>query len=212
MVPDYLKDAVVEGAEVNFSDLGFQLTRAARAFKVWLSFQTLGAAAFRWAVDRTLDLALAAERLVHDAPELELLSAASLGIVCFRRRVEDDDEEEAARVNAALVAALEATGEALVSSTRLRGRYAVRLCVLNHTTAPDDVRWVVDWFASAPLPAPALAPPPRTDEDRRHLTPAAGPLAGVPLLAALDADTAAGLAAAARERDVEPGDEVVRRR
>ena len=38
-----------------------------------------------------------------------------------------------------------------MSSTRLDGRYAVRLCVLNHTTRAEDVEAVVEFFASAPL-------------------------------------------------------------
>ena len=27
------------------------------------------------------------------------------------------------------------------------GAYAIRLCVLNHTTRAQDVEWVLDWFA-----------------------------------------------------------------
>ena len=68
--------------------------------------------------------------------------------MCFRRRVDE------AR-NAALVAELEATGEAFVSSTRLHGEYAIRLCVLNHTSRAEDVEWVLDWFARADVPPPA---------------------------------------------------------
>ena len=130
IVPDYLKDAAVEGGEVNFSDLGLQLTRGWRALKVWMSIQTLGLDAFRAAIDRCLDLAALAEERVRASDDLELMSPASLGIVCFRRRFDGvDDEDELAELNAALVARLEATGEALVSSTRLHGRYAIRLCI-----------------------------------------------------------------------------------
>jgi aromatic-L-amino-acid decarboxylase len=214
MVPDYLKDAQVAEGEVNFFDLGFQLTRSVRAFKVWLSVQALGLGAFRAAVDRSMDLAVEAEAIVRATPELELLSPASLGIVCFRRRAPGDDEDDAARLNAALVAGLEATGEGLVSSTRLHGRYAIRLCVLNHATAAADVRWVLEWLASAPLPEPTAAPPAAPRPDRRNLAPPAppaGPLAGVPLLAALDPETAALVRDAASERDVAAGEPVVHR-
>ena len=47
VVPDYLKDAVAHTGEVNFSDLGFQLTRSSRALKVWLSLSYFGVDAFR---------------------------------------------------------------------------------------------------------------------------------------------------------------------
>ena len=163
--PDYLADR--KSDEVNFSDLGLQLTRTARAFKVWLSFSFFGTDAFRDAIDRSLDLALLAEERVRESPELELMSPASLGIVCFRRRLTGVDEEPIARLNAELVAAFERTGRGLVSSTRLHGNYAIRMCVMNHTTGPDDVREVLDWFASAPVPAEPQAQPALGYADRR---------------------------------------------
>lgn len=150
--PDYLADYKSE--EVNFSDLGLQLTRTARALKIWLSFNYFGSDAFRDAIDRAMDLALAAEQQVRESPTLELLSPASLGIICFRRSFDGvADEESLARLNAALVTAFEATGRGLVSSTRLHGTYAVRLCVMNHTSGPQDVSDVLDWFAQADVQA-----------------------------------------------------------
>ncbi|MEA2372939.1 MAG: aromatic-L-amino-acid/L-tryptophan decarboxylase [Solirubrobacteraceae bacterium] len=154
--PDYLADYKSE--EVNFADLGLQLTRTSRALKIWLSFNYYGTDAFRRAIDRSLDLAQLAERHVADAPTLELLSPATLGIICFRRRVDGvHDEATIAQVNADLVAGFEATGRGLVSSTRLHGKYAIRLCVMNHTSGPRDVTDVLDWFATAPMPAPTPA-------------------------------------------------------
>ncbi len=57
MTPEYLRDARAESGEVNFADLGIQLTRSARALKLWLSLRTFGVAAFREAIDRALTLA-----------------------------------------------------------------------------------------------------------------------------------------------------------
>jgi len=149
--PDYLADR--KNDEVNFSDLGLQLTRTSRALKIWLSFNYFGTDAFREAIDRSIDLALIAERHVRDTPALELLSPASLGVICFRRRFEGVDiEETIARLNADLVTAFERTGRGLLSSTRLHGTYAIRLCVMNHTTEADDVKEVLDWFAHASRP------------------------------------------------------------
>jgi glutamate/tyrosine decarboxylase-like PLP-dependent enzyme len=149
IAPDYLKDAVAGAREeVNFADRGMQLSRGSRALKIWLSISFFGIDAFRAAVDRCLDLAGVAEQHVRERPELELMSAASLGIVCFRRTgPPGESEEEATRRNAALVARFERTGQGLVSSTRLRGRYAIRLCVMNHTSAEEHVIGALDWFA-----------------------------------------------------------------
>ena len=121
LTPDYLADAEAEDEEVNFSDLGIQLTRSARALKVWMSVTLFGAAAFRSAIDASLDLAQLAEARVREHPELELLSPAQLGIVCFRRRFPGGDDAQDAH-NAALVRAFAASGRGLVSSTRLARR------------------------------------------------------------------------------------------
>jgi glutamate/tyrosine decarboxylase-like PLP-dependent enzyme len=163
--PDYLADYKSEA--VNFADLGLQLTRAARALKIWLSFNYYGVDAFRAAIDRTLDLAFMAEAYVHESETLELLSPASLGIICFRRRFDGvADEQTLEHLNAELVSAFEATGRGLLSSTRLQGTYAIRLCVMNHTSGPADVTGALQWFATAPRPTPSTRPDAAALEDR----------------------------------------------
>lgn len=217
IVPDYLKDAQVAEGEVNFSDMGLQLTRGWRALKVWLSIQTFGLDAFREAIDRSLDLAAFAEQRVRETPALELMSPAQLGIICFRRRF-DDDEDAHAALNAELVARLEATGNAFVSSTRLHGAYAIRLCVLNHTTRREDVEWVLDWFTTAAEPVLER----RAPRQRRAGSIAdaragrRGPFApatilALPLFEELTEAQAERLSGYARERVAEPGEAVVKR-
>ena len=153
---DYLQDAAGHEGEVNFGDLGLQLSRGFRALKVWLSVSHFGVPAFRTAIDNALDLAELARRRIAEDDRLETIAPGELGITCFRRRVEGT-EDEAARVNAALIASYEASGRGLVLSTRVDGRYAVRLCVLNHTTRAEHIEAVLDYFATAPLDPPPSA-------------------------------------------------------
>ncbi len=150
--PHYLKDTEAVRGEVDFADRGLQLSRMARSLKVWMSVSAFGVDAFREAIDRSLDLAALAQHLIEESGELELLSPARLGIVCFRRRFGGDrSEAEMEELNRRLVAALDASGYGMVSSTRLRGSYAIRLCVLNHTSGESDVRGVLDWLGAAEL-------------------------------------------------------------
>src|SRR5205807_10359396 len=110
--------------------------------------------AFRAAIDRSLELTAEAERLIRERPELELLAPAQLGIVCFRRRFAGAEAQwQSARLNAALVGQFEQSALGLVSSTTLDGRYAIRLCILNHTTTRADVERAIDWFALSPRPS-----------------------------------------------------------
>ena len=224
VVPDYLKDAAAHAGEVNFSDLGFQLTRSSRALKLWLSLSYFGVDAFRTAIDRTLDLAVRAEQLIGEHPELELLSPAQLGIVCFRRRFAGAAEEEwqAGRLNAALVGRFEQSGLGLVSSTTLEGRYAIRLCILNHTTTEADVERTIGWFADSAVPS--LSDPSAhiaLSVEDRGATVSEGwnvgeafslqDIAELPLFADLPPDQAARAARWSREVRVAAGETVVER-
>ena len=120
-----------------------------------MSVTLFGAAAFRAAIDASLDLARLAEARVREHPELELLSPAQLGIVCFRRRFPGGEHAQDAR-NAALVRAFAASGRGLVSSTRLHGAYAIRLCALNHASTAADVEATLEWLATADAPPAPL--------------------------------------------------------
>lgn len=163
VVPDYLKDAEIAVAdpgaavEVNFTDRGFQLTRTARALKVWVSIHTFGLDAFRATIDRTMDLAEHAERRIRGSDELELVTPARLGIVCFRRRVAGADEAGSEAANTALIRALAESGVGMISSTRVNGRLTLRACIMNHRTRVEDVDRVLDWLESAPVPVQAGA-------------------------------------------------------
>jgi hypothetical protein len=223
VVPDYLKDAAARAGEVNFSDLGFQLTRSSRALKIWLSLGYFGVDAFTAAIDRSLDLAVEAEGIVSREPELELMSPAQLGIVCFRRRFAGAEEEwQSARLNAALVGRFEQSGLGLVSSTMLDGRYAIRLCILNHTTSQADVERAIEWFARSPVPslqdpsaAIALSVEDRAPSVADGWSGSAAfsveELAGVPLFADLPPDDVARAARWSAELRVGTGETVVER-
>jgi aromatic-L-amino-acid/L-tryptophan decarboxylase len=97
-------------------------------------------AAFRAAIDRCIDLALHAQERIERSDELELLSPASLGVVTFRRRPPGvDDEAVLERINADLADRIEQSGEVFISTGRVHGRYALRLCILNHSTTQSEV-------------------------------------------------------------------------
>jgi aromatic-L-amino-acid/L-tryptophan decarboxylase len=151
--PDYLDSTETQGTgEVNLGEWGLQLTRGFHALKVWMSVHAFGLAAFRAAIGRNMELAAYAEELVHAQAALTLMAPASLGIVCFRREWPGCDEAETERRGIALADALEHSGDAFVSTTRLAGRHAIRLCILNPTSGEAHVRRVIEHFAQAPAP------------------------------------------------------------
>jgi aromatic-L-amino-acid decarboxylase len=206
MLPDYLRDAEADEEEVNFSDLGLQLTRSARALKIWVSLRFFGVEAFRAAIARSLETAAWAAERVEESDSLELLAPPSLGVVCFRRN--DLDEQG----NNGLVAALERSGVGLISSTRLHGRLALRLCVFNHTSGAEDVERVLAFLETA-------EPEPEAPQHERHppivsswpgLPEADVPsLRALPLFAELEPHQAAAVGKQASLREAANGETVV---
>jgi glutamate/tyrosine decarboxylase-like PLP-dependent enzyme len=147
--PDYLQDVNrPDTAEIHFADHGLALTRRFRALKVWLSVKALGLGWFRALVERTCRLADFAEQLLRRRPDFEVLCPRQLSTVCFRYLHPGADEERLDRLNLSLVEELRATGRAVISSTRLRGRVALRLCFVNGRTMAGDVEEVIGLLAS----------------------------------------------------------------
>jgi glutamate/tyrosine decarboxylase-like PLP-dependent enzyme len=142
--PEYLQDVRARDSEVNFSDYGEQLTRYSRALKVWFSVQYFGTAAIGAAQVRAMALADLAEQIVRESPELEVLTPAQFGIVCFRVRRRDMDEESLNALNERVNTRVNRSGFVLMSSTRLRGALSLRLCIPGYRTREQDVRDVLD--------------------------------------------------------------------
>jgi glutamate/tyrosine decarboxylase-like PLP-dependent enzyme len=151
--PEYMQDVEPAEDEVNFADRGLALTRRFRALRLWLSVKVLGVGWFRALVEHCCRLAGLAEDLLHRSPAFEVLSPRRLSIICFRYvpagfRERGGAEEELDRLNLALAAELRATGRAFLSSTRLRGRVALRFCFVNWRTTAADVEEVVGLLTS----------------------------------------------------------------
>ena len=139
---DVLQDSIWGANHPNQADRGLQLSRRDRALKIWMSVQVFGMAAFRDAVGQGIERAERAARYVADSPILELMAPASLGIVCFRVDPRNGATPEGTlhQINKTILARVFWEERAFLSSTLLRRRFALRLCVINHTTTWDDVR------------------------------------------------------------------------
>lgn len=142
ILPEYLQDTALGKEHVNFADRGIQLTRGFRALKVWMSIQILGLRAFREGIQAGITYARKAERFIKLSPDLEMIGPSSLGIVCFRFRPQDADLtlEELEEVNLGIQDEIVASGLAMMSSTRLRGEFSLRLSILNYRSTWPDVQ------------------------------------------------------------------------
>jgi glutamate/tyrosine decarboxylase-like PLP-dependent enzyme len=218
--PDYLKDTESALREPNFADLGMQLTRSARALKLWVSLQYFGVGAFRRAVERALDIAAYARERIEASEVLELVAPPSLGVLCFRRLIPGASEEQLEAANARIVPAIANAGESFISSTRLRGRYALRLVVMNHSTQRAHVDRLLDAVETMPFDTtlPSAAPVPLRTSVREGIGVdgfvrgggvSVAALAAVPLFRGLSTDDLVRIARLSHEREVAAGDPLI---
>jgi glutamate/tyrosine decarboxylase-like PLP-dependent enzyme len=137
IMPEYLRDVHRGVDEVHPADYGIQLTRSFRALKVWLSLRTFGLDAFRAAIDHGFEMAEFAERELRSRPGWEILSTAEMGMVSFHYTGREVS-------HSAIVDAMLRDGYAFLSSTKLRGITALRLCTINPRTTVEDIRGTID--------------------------------------------------------------------
>jgi glutamate/tyrosine decarboxylase-like PLP-dependent enzyme len=142
MRPEYMQDVEAGADEVNFADRGIALSRRFRALKVWLSIKVLGLDWFARLVEHGQALARYTQAVLEEAG-FEIVSPEQLAILCFRHAPPGRSETELDQHNLALIDAVRASGEAFLSSTRLNGRVAIRLCLVNWRTSADDIDRVV---------------------------------------------------------------------
>ena len=133
----------VSAGGVYFADRGLDLTRGFKALKVWMQLQSDGVAKLGRIIEQNVRQARQFADAVIAHPSLELLAPAPLNIVCFRYHAPSLDEAGLDVLNAELLLRLQERGIAVPSSTRIAGRFALRLAHVNHRTTDDDMAMVL---------------------------------------------------------------------
>jgi aromatic-L-amino-acid/L-tryptophan decarboxylase len=131
LVPEYLKTG--QGDEVvNFMDYGIPLGRNFRALKLWFTLRYFGVEGIAARIREHIDLARRFAGRIDAHPEFERLAPVPLSTVCFRAHPRGMDDETALDgLNERLLQAINQSGEAFLSHTRLRGRFTIRM-VISH--------------------------------------------------------------------------------
>ena len=134
--------------QLNFWRLGFEGTRRWRALKLWLSWKHVGTAGLGRLVEANNDLAAHLAARVAESDDFEALPPEPpLSVVCFRHLPDGRPAPGAGTPAAAVLdahqdrvaAALEASGDGWITTTRLRGATYLRAGILNTQSTVDDV-------------------------------------------------------------------------
>jgi aromatic-L-amino-acid decarboxylase len=156
MDAEYLHDVRAQTSP-NFSDLSPELSRDFRGLRIWLPLVLHGVAAFKAAIEEKLMLTRWAYDQLKDDPRFEILDEPQLSVIAFRLKADAADSD---RLNEELMHRVNHRGRVFLSSTRLDGRYTIRLCVLSFRTHMDRVRDAVEALQAEA--AEILAAPTRT--------------------------------------------------
>lgn len=137
-----LSDDPIEGFA--FFEETIELSRRFRALKIWLSLRYHGLAAFRESIRNNLRQAQFLAELIEKEPSLELLAPVELSAVCFRWTNGVDPEAVLNRRNSDILRRVYERGRVSISHANIRGKFALRACIVNHRATDEDVAAVVD--------------------------------------------------------------------
>lgn len=139
----YLDIFTHEGAQgFNPADYQIQLTRRVRGLPLWFSLAMHGTERYAEAIERGIELARIAARLIDEDERLELVHEPSLSCVLFKRKDWTDDQYTTWCFENHKV------GLALVAPTKWRWAGKIetvaRFCFINPDTTEDDIRMILD--------------------------------------------------------------------
>jgi aromatic-L-amino-acid/L-tryptophan decarboxylase len=131
LIPEYLETAQDPRA-LNLMDYGVALGRRFRALKLWFVLRSFGREGLAAVIRRHIAIARDFASWVDADPCFERTAPAPFSVVNFRYRGTDDE-------NRAILDRVNATGEAFLSGTVLRGRFTMRMAIGNRGTGPEHV-------------------------------------------------------------------------
>lgn len=141
---DYLDTALEDKtARLEFNEHYFQLSRNAKAFKVWMSLKAYGFKRIQNAMQNDLDLTRYLEKQIQKSTDFELKTQSDLAIACFRYIDHHLTPEQIIEVNQSLIPALEEDGRIFITGTRLNGEFVIRACIINHRKTQDSIDYLL---------------------------------------------------------------------
>jgi len=85
-------------------------------------------------IAQNIDQAFYLGEQVKQHPELELLAAVNMNLVCYRYNPGNLNDDQLNILNRELLMRMQERGIAVPSSTVLHGKYAIRAAITNHRT------------------------------------------------------------------------------
>jgi glutamate/tyrosine decarboxylase-like PLP-dependent enzyme len=140
---------------IDFLEYGPQMSRSFRALKVWMVLRHFGVSGLRRMLAKNIALAHHLHDLVRTHPDFEVLHEPLLYLYCFRYVPHElrgrEGEAKIARavdqINREIAEAVQRSGVAFVTTTRIGGKVALRMSICSQRTLQDDIDVTFDALA-----------------------------------------------------------------
>jgi len=139
LVPEFLVTREQEEV-VNYMDYGVQLGRRFRALKLWMVIRAFGVEGLVDRLRAHCALARKFAEWVREEAAWEVVAPVDFSLVCIRFAPEGVSKRELDEINEAIMQAVNASGEAYLSHTRLNGELVLRFAIGNIRTTEEHVR------------------------------------------------------------------------
>ena len=142
---DYLSTDLKDDGRFDFNEHHFQLSRNAKALKVWMTFKAYGTDKLKQMIQKDIDLAKYIADMIDGANDFELCNTPELSVVCFRYTGKSDQKgvEDIDRLNRMIIPALEKDGRVFITGTSLSNKPVIRACLTNHRYQKRNVEFLI---------------------------------------------------------------------
>jgi len=141
--PEYLRDLEINDDEINYWDIGMELTRPARGLKFWFTLQTMGSGEISRRIEWGIHLAEYAKELLGGLNNWQVVSEPQLAIINFRYVPSGFSEQEIDELNSYISQLAVQDNYTGVFTTVLNDQVVLRICSINPSTTEADIEQTV---------------------------------------------------------------------
>jgi aromatic-L-amino-acid decarboxylase len=130
----YLQDC--KSDDINPADVSLELTKHFRGLRIWIPLQVFGIRAFKNCLEEKI---LLTQYFYHRVQEIgyKVCVKPQLSVVLFRYSCSNDSDSE--QFNIEILEMVKKNGVVFLSSTRIKGIYWLRCCILSFRTHIEHI-------------------------------------------------------------------------
>ena len=139
----YLSTDSHDDGRFDFNEHHFQLSRSAKALKIWMSFKAYGSENLIRMIEKDILLTKYLKNELLKTGEFEICNDPQLSALCFRYLGPEGsakgDLMKLDQLNREIIPALEQDGRVFITGTTLQNQQVIRACLINHRIQKENI-------------------------------------------------------------------------